>query len=405
MNDTPSPLVFLGPSASQAELAAILPTARFCPPVARDDLYRAREQGASIFLVLDGMFLHRLAVSPREVIDVIRDGALVLGAASMGALRGAECWPAGMHGLGVITRLYRLGWLDGDDEVAVATDPNDWFAARSVALINVRYAASKATRQGILDRASAAAIIEAARQLYFPQRSWPIILRHAGVADSDRTRERMLERFDLKRKDAISAAHVLARALRLDPGLPAAHARRHDGAFAPPERYPGHGRFLGLPPAELAVQLTRWLFGSGRYQAYVWSLAAGEPELREAALAAEADSRAEARREALATILARWLANVETLAPAVLDELELMEDLDAELMRWYAARTLAGRGPEPTTAALDRVRQELAIAHGVVDWGMLHDEVVDGRLFGAIPLAWIEEASLTIARARAWTPR
>ncbi len=398
------PVVFVGPSASRAELAAIVPSARFAPPVARGDLHRAREQGASVFLVLDGVFMHQLAVSPREVIDVIRDGALVLGASSMGALRGAECWPAGMHGLGVITRLFRLGWLEGDDEVAVATDPDEGFAARSVALVNVRYAASKAVRAGALERTRAAAVVEAARQLYFAQRSWPLILRHAGLADEGRQLERRLERFDLKRRDACTAAHALARALRLDPGLGVAHARRHAERFRVTERYPGHDRRLGLAPDELALRLTRWLFGSGRYQAHVWALAAGEPELREVAEAiTNAEARAEARRDALAAILTRWLASVEELAPMVMSELEFMDELDAEVMRWHAARTLAAAVVEPDGEQLERVRQEVAIAHGVVDWEMLCDEVVDERLFGAIPLPWIEDACLTIARARTWT--
>lgn len=401
MNDPGTPIVFVGPSAPREELAAVLPTARFAPPVARDELYRAREQGASVFLVLDGMFMHRLAVSPREVVDVLRDGALVLGAASMGALRGAECWPAGMLGLGAITRLFRLGWLEGDDEVAVATDAEDGFTARSVALVNVRYAASKALRLRALDRASAAALVEAATRLYFPERRWPLILRRAGVSDPDHSLASRLAGFDLKRCDAVGAARVLACMLQATPGLADAHARRHDGRFDVPERYPGHDRFLGHAPDDLAGRLTRWLFGSGRYQPYVWALAAGEPELREVAEAVDADSRAEGRRDALAAILARWLADVEALALLVVAELDFMDELDAELMRWHAVQSLAASTPEPSPDGLQRVRHEVAIAHGVVDWDMLCEEVIDGRLFGAIPLPWIENACLAIARARA----
>jgi hypothetical protein len=165
-----APIVFLGPSARREELAAVCPTAQFLPPIQRDDLYRARERGGSIFLIIDGMFSHCLAVSPREIIDVIRDGALVLGASSMGAVRSAECWPSGMRGLGVIARLYRMGRLDSDDEVAVSVDPVNEFASLTVALINVRFAVSGARRRRLLDQDSAAAIVRAAKQIHFPDR-------------------------------------------------------------------------------------------------------------------------------------------------------------------------------------------------------------------------------------------
>lgn len=400
----PTPVVFVGPSASRLELATILPTARFLPPAARGDLYRAREQGASILLVLDGTFLHGLAMSPREVVDVLRDGAMVLGAASMGAIRAAECWPAGMLGIGMIARLFRLGWLKSDDEVAVATDPDDGFAARSVALVNVRYAVSKARRLSLVDQCTAGAIVEAAKKLYFTERLWPLIIRGAGLVDLDHELECNLASFNLKHRDSLTAAHTLARALGHSPDLAQAHGRRHQGRFNQPERYPGHDPSLGYAPHELKVRLTQWLFGSGRYQPYVWALASGEPELRSIAQGAVVDAAAsaESRRDALAAILSRWMTHVDRFAPMVISELEFMDEFDAELMRWHAVYSLGSNVFEPQPEVLDRVRQELAIAHGLVNWDMLRGEVVDDRLFGAIPLAWIEEACLVLARARTY---
>lgn len=404
MSDAPAVIVFLGPSARREEITAILPDAHVLPPVARDDLYRAREQGGSIFLVIDGVFTHQLAISPREVVDVIRDGALVFGASSMGALRAAECWPVGMRGVGVITRLYRLGWLDSDDEVAVATNPDDGFAAVSLALVNVRYAISKALRRGLVDRETARSIVETAARLFFPERHWPTILKQAGAGERAASLERFCRGFDLKKQDALQAARVLADVLRRHPGLVQDHARRDTRPFSRPERYPGHDRLFGIEPGELAVELVRWLFGTGRYQAHVWPLVSGEPELREVVESvAEPDQLSEARREALAGILARRLADVESLAPALWAELEFMDELDAELMRWYATRKLSALAPsEPHPEVLRRVRDEVAIAHGLLDWAMLREEVVEGRLFDAIPVAWIDDACTLLARARAW---
>jgi hypothetical protein len=407
MSEAPAVIVFLGPSVRREEIAGILPGARILPPVARDDLYRAREQGGSIFLIIDGVFTHQLAISPREVVDVARDGALVFGAASMGALRGAECWPVGMRGVGVITRLYRLGWLDSDDEVAVATNPDDEFAAVSLALVNVRYAISKALRRGLVDRETAHTIVRTAQELFFPERHWPTILKRAGLGDRAVSLERFCRDFDLKKQDALHAARVLADVLRRHPGLVKDHARRDARPFTRPERYPGHDRFLGVEPGEFAVELVRWLFGTGRYQAHVWPLVSGEPELREVIETVEdPDQRTEARREALAGILARRLADVESLAPALWAELEFMDELDAELMRWYATRTMAASAPsEPHLDVLRRVRDEVAIAHGLLDWAMLREEVVAGRLFDAIPLTWIDDACSLLARARSWAQR
>src|SRR5690348_8986049 len=110
------PLVFLGPSLSVEEAGAVLPDAEYHPPAGRGDLYRARFLGASIMVLIDGTFLQRYAPSPRELVEVVRDGAWVLGAASIGALRAAECWPVGMRGAGLIYRLFRAGRLHSDEE-------------------------------------------------------------------------------------------------------------------------------------------------------------------------------------------------------------------------------------------------------------------------------------------------
>ena len=64
----------------------------------------------------------------------------------------SPCWPAGMHGEGAIYRLFRLGVLRDDDEVAVTADPDAGHTAISVALVHVRYLLIAALRAGVLDR-------------------------------------------------------------------------------------------------------------------------------------------------------------------------------------------------------------------------------------------------------------
>src|SRR5712691_12195122 len=94
------PIVYVGPTLSASTVKALLPSSDIRPPIARGYLYRDREAGGAVFVILDGVFTQHLAISPREVVDVACDNALVIGASSMGALRAAECWPVGVQGVG-----------------------------------------------------------------------------------------------------------------------------------------------------------------------------------------------------------------------------------------------------------------------------------------------------------------
>jgi len=175
-------IAFVGPSISRAEAERLCPGLDLRPPVRRDDLYREREEGAWGFLIIDGVFMQEDAVSPREVVDVLEDGALVIGASSMGALRAADCWPAGAKGVGLIYRLYRMGVLESDEDVAVAVSGDGSDAAVSLPLVNVRYAVSRAVRRRLLDRASARQIVGAAAAIYYPERTWSEVRRGESTA-------------------------------------------------------------------------------------------------------------------------------------------------------------------------------------------------------------------------------
>jgi hypothetical protein len=397
-----TPVVFAGPSIPPDEVRRRLPGCTVLPPVGRGHLYQARESGAAAFLVIDGTFSHGFAVSPREVIDVVRDGALVLGASSMGAIRAAECWPVGMRGIGVVYRLYRLGVLRSDDEVAVATDSDAGHAAISCALVNVRYAARRAVLRGVVDAATEPAIVAAAQRLHFSRRTWPAILESAGVPDDHGTVAAFCARVDVKHDDAVRALDGLA-AILADPAA-LVNRDRAPGRppFAPPVRYPGHDRRYGHREEELRRSLTVWLFGSGRYQRYVWPLVAGEPEFGQVGTRA-GDGPGELR-EGLVRVLSRWLATeqaTQAVQTRMWHDLEYLDELDAEVSRWYAVRTLAETVTEAPGWLRRRVREEVAIAHGAATWNALLPHVVDGRLFGAIPMGWIAEACDVLARARA----
>jgi hypothetical protein len=200
----PGCIVFLGPSCDLETARALLPDAEFRPPAARGDIARAAADGARVIVLIDGVFLQDCAVGHREVLGVLTSGVTVIGASSMGALRAAELDTFGMVGIGEVYRRYRAGELESDDEVALVYDPESGYAL-SEPLVNIRATLEAAVADGALAPADAGAVLEAAQALYFPERTWPAILRRAAVPDA--VREALARRapVDLKRADAVAA--------------------------------------------------------------------------------------------------------------------------------------------------------------------------------------------------------
>lgn len=200
-------VVFLGPSLDRAGAEAIL-SADYRPPARRGDVLKAAEDGARIIGIVDGVFFQDSAVGHKEVLAVLEMGVYVVGASSMGALRAAELLPFGMEGVGEIFRLYRDGVLISDDEVALIFDPVS-YRPLSEPLVNIRDNLRAATKGGYIDEVSGGKILAAAKSLYFPKRSYDLVLDVAeGLDEEDRGGFRRFlasERRDLKREDAVLA--------------------------------------------------------------------------------------------------------------------------------------------------------------------------------------------------------
>ena len=166
------PLVFLGPSFP-LDTARRLCDAEYHPPIARGDLARLVPPGSAprVIGIVDGAFLHAVAVSPNEILDALRAGHDVYGAASMGALRAVELAPFGMVGVGRVYRRYASGLTERDDEVAVAYDR---ISGRplSDALVSMRVGFEEAAAAGLIDRAAAAHATEVAASLHFVDRTY-----------------------------------------------------------------------------------------------------------------------------------------------------------------------------------------------------------------------------------------
>jgi hypothetical protein len=397
-----APIVYLGPSLPRPDAQAALPGCDLRNPIRRGDLYRDRMDGGSVFVIIDGVFLQEPAVPPREILDVLEDGAVIVGASSMGALRAAECWPAGMRGVGTIYRLYRRGALQSDDEVIlIYSYDGSGYQARSVPLINVRYALSRAFRKGRLDLPAAELIVASAQRLHFSERCWPVILSNAGVLDPNGELQTLLSSLDLKRKDAARCLRAVARWLTDAPDL-AQRPRRLGMAFIPSElrRQRDYNALAGLDREEVKRELSRWQLVSGRYGRHLLRIAAVDPNVGLSALLkkkhalaplmtelahrrrneigtmGDAESRANVRTATLELVLVEsWKtlgADQQGFAEALWAELTASGELDAEIFRWravrYAARIARGRGLSARVRDQFLAESEIAHAHGFQSW-------------------------------------
>jgi TfuA protein len=133
----------------------------------------------------------------------------VIGASSMGALRAAELDNLGMEGAGEIYRAYREGKLVADDEVALIFEPEAYLPL-SEPLVNIRATLQRAVERAAIDDSVARVILDVARGVYFPDRTYEniadaaepmldpgIIARFRAYAGENSV--------DIKKEDAVAA--------------------------------------------------------------------------------------------------------------------------------------------------------------------------------------------------------
>lgn len=209
--------VYLGPSLPPAEAQA-LTEAELHPPIRRGDLILAARAGVEAALIVDGYFAQRPAVTHREIAYAAGQGMVVLGAASLGAIRAAEMGPPAMVGVGQVFRLYRDGTVRADDAVAVLHGPAELgYRPLTEALVNVEATLRDALCVGALDRSACDRLRLAARALHYGERTYSAMLGRAALGEDERRRiEAWLSehRRDLKAEDARLALELLPAAAR-----------------------------------------------------------------------------------------------------------------------------------------------------------------------------------------------
>lgn len=171
------PIIFLGPSLTHEKARKIL-DAEYRPPAKKGDFLRFTmpADGLTVVGLVDGYFLQDYPPSPIEVYQLImRKNTVVIGSASLGALRAVELEKFGMIGVGKIFELYKKGIVNADDEVAV-TFTEEPQSLQSEAMIDIRFNLFIAKRKGFIDEITKKTIARVAKSVYFPYRNYEDIL-------------------------------------------------------------------------------------------------------------------------------------------------------------------------------------------------------------------------------------
>jgi hypothetical protein len=229
--------IFAGPTLPPRDEARAL-AATWLPPAKHGDVYRAvtllRPRAIGI---VDGYFQWVPSVRHKEILWAIHQGVHVFGAASMGALRAAELNQFGMRGVGCIFEAYRYGVLAGhsnepfedDDEVAVVHGPAEsGYLAGSEAMVNIRCTLAAAERAGVIGGPTRARLGAIAKALFFPERSYELLLERARAAGLPEAQLLALYdwlptgRVDQKRADALAMLETMRNFLAQDPAPAAA---------------------------------------------------------------------------------------------------------------------------------------------------------------------------------------
>ena len=221
-------VLFAGPSLSGSGWTAPRPDAALdCRgPAGQGDIARAVVDGATAIGLIDGRYEDIAAVWHKEILFAIEQGVQVFGAASMGALRAAECADFGMIGVGAVFERYRRGELTDDAAVAQLHAPAELdHMPLTEALVNVEATLDHFSKLRAISAEEAERLDGSARALFFKDRTYARILAHAGLDAGARGAALKLLikscRIDVKRQDAMLLLdymrHLEARRLGTPP--------------------------------------------------------------------------------------------------------------------------------------------------------------------------------------------
>ena len=199
-------VLFAGPSlfGCEVDLAGI--DSR--PPARQGDLYAAVGDGANVIGLVDGYFGAVASVWHKEILFALAGGVRVLGAASMGALRAAECSAFGMEPVGEIAQSYDDGRLEDDDAVALVHAPAELdFMPISDALVDMAATLRELRHKRLIGDAEELALLASAQRAFFADRNPQTMVSGAGLRAARAAEIAALylqHRVSLKQRDALA---------------------------------------------------------------------------------------------------------------------------------------------------------------------------------------------------------
>jgi hypothetical protein len=178
-----NPIIFAGPSIHGVDRMHF-DGFDIRPPARAGDLLRTCELGHLKIGLVDGEFDQAPSVWHKEILYALSKGVAVYGAASIGALRAAECHQFGMIGIGEIFEDYRSGRRTADADVAITHGPSELgFAPLTVAIVEIDKIVEEVSAKIGADEQEIVRIRTAARSIHFMDRTWQTIFEYSSLPE------------------------------------------------------------------------------------------------------------------------------------------------------------------------------------------------------------------------------
>lgn len=179
-------IVFAGPTLHNANLPAAAEY-ELRPPARQGDFVKAIMDGATVIGLIDGVYEYVPAIWHKEILFGLANGVHTFGAASMGALRAAECAAFGMVGVGKIYEGYAGGELEDDADVAQAHAPAELgFLPLNEALVNVRATIEGCRQFSRMTNVECDLLLAAGKSIFFKERTYKRMVQKA-IPDVNRS--------------------------------------------------------------------------------------------------------------------------------------------------------------------------------------------------------------------------
>lgn len=207
-------ILHVGPTLADADQCAGDIVVR--GPAIQGNIFEAVEEGATVIGLVDGGFEYTAPVWHKEILYALSAGVTVLGAASMGALRAAECHVFGMLGVGKIFQDYVNGSRLDDSDVAQIHGPAELgWVPLSEPLVNVSATLDALVDKQLVSIDEASRLNAVARSIFFKDRTWRSILALADFIEEERKPAIAIAlrtcHVNRKRADAIELLDVMSR--------------------------------------------------------------------------------------------------------------------------------------------------------------------------------------------------